>query len=141
MQRIEKKLRTNRVLIAATLISLLAISLTGCAALNAIKDRLPPPHRVEGGILFQYDAPAAQRVNLAGVFNDWGGTLIGPFDPTIDPMTKDDKGVWSIVIPLDPGRYEYKFVLDGGVVWKHDPNNPERVDDNYGGYNSVIVIK
>ena len=125
----------------AILISLLADSLAGCAALNAIKDRLPAPHRVDGGILFQYDAPAAQRVNLAGVFNDWGGTLIGPFDPTIDPMAKDEKGVWKIVIPLEPGRYEYKFVLDGGVVWKHDPNNAERVDDGYGGYNSVIVIK
>jgi len=141
MRIIEKKPRYRTVWAAAVLISLLVASLTGCAALNAIKDRLPEPHQVDGGILFQYDAPAAQRVNLAGEFNDWGGTLIGPFDPTIDPMTKDEKGVWKIVIPLDPGRYEYKFVLDGGVVWKHDPNNAERVDDSYGGYNSVIVIK
>jgi len=125
--------------ILATL--LLCGCLQGCSALNAIRDRLPPPHRVVGGVLFQYDAPAAQRVNLAGEFNDWGGTLIGPFDPTIDPMTKDEKGIWQIVIPLKPGRYEYKFVLDGGVVWKHDPNNAERVDDGYGGYNSVLVIK
>ncbi|MCK4271036.1 glycogen-binding domain-containing protein [bacterium] len=109
--------------------------------MTAIKDRLPPPHQVEGGVLFQFDAPAAQRVNLAGVFNNWGGTVIGPFDPTIDPMTKNEKGLWQIVIPLKPGRYEYKFVLDGGVVWKHDPNNAERVDDSFGGYNSVIVIK
>jgi 1,4-alpha-glucan branching enzyme len=128
-------------LAGAVPILLLAGLLTGCAALNAIKDRLPAPHRVEGGVLFQYDAPAAQRVNLAGVFNDWGGTLIGPFDPSIDPMVKGEKGIWSIVIRLDPGRYEYKFVLDGGVVWKHDPNNAERVDDGFGGYNSVIVIK
>jgi 1,4-alpha-glucan branching enzyme len=136
MRPVEKHL-----LVAAALISLLTVFLMSCAALNAIKDRLPPPHQVEGGILFQYDAPAAQRVNLAGVFNDWGGTLIGPFDSTIDPMTKNEKGIWQIVIPLDPGRYEYKFVLDGGVVWKHDPNNAERVDDSFGGYNSVIVIK
>jgi 1,4-alpha-glucan branching enzyme len=120
---------------------LIGSNLLACSAMNAIKDRLPPPHRVEGGILFQYDAPAAQRVNLAGEFNDWGGTLIGPLDPSRDPMTKNEKGIWEIVIPLKPGRYEYKFVLDGGVVWKHDPNNAERVDDSFGGYNSVIVIK
>jgi 1,4-alpha-glucan branching enzyme len=125
----------------ALMASFLCCSLLGCAAMSAIKDRLPPPHRVQGGILFQFDAPAAQRVNLAGEFNDWGGTLIGPFDPTIDPMTKNEKGIWKIVSPLKPGRYEYKFVLDGGVVWKHDPNNAERVDDSFGGYNSVIVIK
>jgi 1,4-alpha-glucan branching enzyme len=133
-------------IITPSLLSILATVLLGscflgCSALNAIKDRLPPPHRVDGGVLFQFDAPAAQRVNLAGEFNDWGGTLIGPFDPTIDPMTKDEKGLWKIVIPLKPGRYEYKFVLDGGVVWKHDPNNAERVDDGFGGYNSVLVIK
>jgi 1,4-alpha-glucan branching enzyme len=127
------------VLILATL--LLCSCFLACSALKAIKDRLPPPHRVEGGVLFQFDAPAAQRVNLAGEFNDWGGTLIGPFDPTIDPMSKNEKGLWQIVIPLKPGRYEYKFVLDGGVVWKHDPNNAERVDDGFGGYNSVLVIK
>jgi len=120
---------------------LLCCGLLACTAMTAIKDRLPQPHQVEGGVLFQFDAPAAQRVNLAGVFNDWGGTLIGPFDPTIDPLTKNEKGLWRIVIPLKPGRYEYKFVLDGGVVWKHDPNNAERVDDSFGGYNSVIVIK
>jgi 1,4-alpha-glucan branching enzyme len=123
------------------ILTVLCTVLLGCAAMNAIKDRLPAPHRVEGGILFQYDAPAAQRVNLAGQFNDWGGTLIGPLDPTIDAMTKNEKGIWQIVVPLKPGRYEYKFVLDGGVVWKHDPNNAERVDDGYGGYNSVVVIK
>jgi 1,4-alpha-glucan branching enzyme len=135
------KQKTKRLFSTVVLMSLLIICLMGCATMSAIKDRLPPPHRVESGILFQYDAPAAQRVNLAGVFNDWGGTLTGPFDPTIDPMTKNEKGIWQITIPLDPGRYEYKFVLDGGVVWKHDPNNAERVDDGYGGYNSVIVIK
>ncbi len=125
----------------ALMASLLCCGLLACTTLNAIKDRMPPPHQVDGGILFQYDAPAAQRVNLAGVFNDWGGTINGPFDPTIDAMIKDEKGIWQIVIPLKPGRYEYKFVLDGGVVWKHDPNNAERVDDSFGGYNSVVVIK
>lgn len=125
----------------ALMVLLLCCGLLACAAMTAIKDRLPPPYRVQGGVLFQFDAPAANRVNLAGEFNDWGGTLIGPFDPTIDSMTKNEKGLWQIVIPLKPGRYEYKFVLDGGVVWKHDPNNAERVDDGFGGYNSVLVIK
>lgn len=123
------------------LFSFIIMLLSGCAVMNAIKDRLPPPHRVENGIRFLFDAPSAKTVNLAGTFNDWGGTLHGPFNPSIDPMHRNEQGVWEIVIPLKPGKYEYKFVIDGGVVWKEDPNNPERVDDGFGGYNSVLVVK
>ena len=44
----------------------------GCSA-NIIKKRLLPPYKVSGGILFQYDAPSARQVNLAGNFpdNEW----------------------------------------------------------------------
>ena len=123
------------------LLLLLVALLSGCTLTSAIKDRLPPPQRVEEGVVFFFDAPSAKTVNLAGTFNDWGGTLHGPFNPSIDAMEKNEQGVWAIVIPLKPGKYEYKFVIDGGVVWKEDPNNPERIDDGYGGSNSILVVK
>ena len=71
------------------LTALLAICFSlGCSAVsNSIRDRLPPPAEVEGGILFRYEAPAARMVTLAGNFNNWGGTEGGGrYDPTIDPM-------------------------------------------------------
>jgi 1,4-alpha-glucan branching enzyme len=126
---------------AGFLFLLVLVTLSGCALTGAIKDRLPAPQHVEGGIAFYFDAPSAKTVNLAGTFNDWGGTLHGPFNSSIDPMEKNEQGVWMVVIPLKPGKYEYKFVIDGGVVWKEDPNNPERVDDGYGGHNSILVVK
>jgi hypothetical protein len=43
------------------------------------------------------------------------------------------------VEPLPPGRYEYKFVIDG-VTWKEDPNNPQRVDDGFSGFNSLLIV-
>jgi len=28
-------------------------------------------------------------------------------------LKKDEKGIWSIILPLKEGRYEYKFIIDG----------------------------
>jgi 1,4-alpha-glucan branching enzyme len=137
MTRIDTK--TIRVTALGLLVALL---LGGCGYARIIRNRLPIPHRVEGGILFQFEAPSARYVNLAGDFNDWGGTATtGRFDPTIDPMVDPDgDGVWTIIKPLRPGRYQYKFVLDHGVRWERDPNNPGT--DQEGGFtNSLVIVK
>ena len=60
---------------------------------------------------FECRAPAAQAVFLAGSFNDWKA------DAT--PMTKDGEGNWSVTLDLPPGRYQYKFVVDGN--WCCEP--------------------
>ena len=124
--------------------SLLAVSLTagGCLLARIIRNRIPPPHRVEGGILFQYEAPSAKYINLAGSFNSWCGTEgSGRFDPTIDPMSDEDgDGIWTIVKDLKPGRYQYKFVIDHAVRWELDPNNPNTIQD--GDFtNSLLIVR
>lgn len=132
--------RRARALILAILsMSFLAFTLSGCVALKAIRTRLPKPKPAPTGILFQYEAPAAREVNLAGNFNNWGGTQGGGrFDPHIDPMTSDEQGVWRIYVPLPPGRYQYKFVIDQ-VRWEKDPNNPDVAWE--GGFeNSLVVV-
>ena len=93
-----------------------------------------PPTAVEDGVLFSHEAPAAATVHLAGEFNGW--------DPAALPMGDEDgDGVWEVVIKLQEARtYQYKFVIDGGAVWEPDPSNPETVDDNYGGRNSVMSV-
>jgi hypothetical protein len=129
--------RAFLVLLAVTL-----LFLCSCAGvLNVIEDRLPPPHEVGNGMVFSYHAPSARQVTLAGNFNNWGGTQGGGrYDPSIDPMTDvDGDGIWQIVLPLPPGRYQYKFVIDGGVRWEQDPNNPDK--DTEGGIeNSLIIV-
>ncbi len=52
-------------------------------------------------------APEAVRVCVAGDFNDWS--------PTAWPMDKGVEGIWKLDVHLPPGRYEYKFVMDG--IW------------------------
>ena len=46
--------------------------ISGCS-LSIIKKRLAAPHETSSGILFQFDAPSARQVNLAGDFpdNEW----------------------------------------------------------------------
>lgn len=52
-------------------------------------------------------APSATHVMVAGTFNDW--------NTQATPMARDDGGRWRVALALPPGRYEYKFLVDG--VW------------------------
>jgi alpha-amylase/alpha-mannosidase (GH57 family) len=86
----------------------------------------------EDGVTFTLQAPEAAEVYIAGDFNSW--------HPAKDAMARDETGTWVVTIALKPGRYEYKFVVDGGETWKHDITNPLWVNDPYGGRNSVVII-
>jgi len=90
------------------------------------------PEIVQGGVIFRYYDPKAQRVNLVGDFNNWS--------PKVDAMTDENgDGEWTLFYDLKPGVYQYKFVVDG-VKWIADPSNPERVSDGFEGQNSVVRV-
>jgi hypothetical protein len=74
--------------------------------------------------------PNAKTVCLAGSFNDW--------NPTNFAMVKKD-GKWSFPIYLKPGKYTYKFVVDGN--WIRDPGNELWENNEYGTGNSIIWIE
>ena len=125
------------------ILSLLIVGfIFGCAI---IKKRLPSPYPVVGGILFQYEAPSARQVNLAGDFpdNQWmkdgDKTDMMYDDGTHGDLVASD-GIWSLIKNLSVGRYQYKFVIDRNT-WVEDPNTPETTDDGYGGKNSVLIVK
>ena len=78
------------------------------------------PHEVDGiaGVLFAAWAPNAERVSVAGEFNDWDGRR--------HPMRlRGGSGVWGLFIPdLAPGalyKYEIRSALNGAVFVKADP--------------------
>lgn len=79
---------------------------------------------------FTYPDAAAERVHVIGQFNDWSRTR--------DPLTRAPDGTWTITLSLDPGRYEYKFTVDGAEVL--DPANPERVPNPFGDFNNILVV-
>ncbi len=134
--------RIVRSAVAVFTVFVLILPAGGCLFWRVIRNRMPAPHPVKGGILFQYEAPSARYVNLAGNFNTWCGTEgSGRFDATIDPMSDEDgDGIWTIVKTLRPGRYQYKYVIDHGARWERDPSNPDTGEEG-GITNSLIIVK
>ncbi len=111
----------NRLCIIITLLLPLV-----CCALK------PPSPQVEpGGVRFSFYAPSATSIAVAGSFNHWDtehDQLRGP----------DGKGIWTILLPLSEGRYEYRFVIDKRE-WALDPSMPT-MDDELGEKNSIITV-
>jgi chromosome partitioning protein len=98
---------------------------------TARDDRARPsaPAVTSEGVMFTIEAPDAERVQLAGDFNDW--TLDGN---EMEPMG----GVWKKMVKLPPGRYRYRYVVDGR--WQNDPLNAAIEPSPYGGDDSVLVM-
>ena len=48
-------------------------------------------------------------------------------------------GVWSVTLPLEPGHYEYMFVVDG-QRWVGNPAAIEQADDGFGSRNAVLEV-
>lgn len=87
------------------------------------------PAVMSEGVMFTIEAPDAERVQLAGDFNNW--TLDGNEMEAIG-------GVWKKVVKLPPGRYRYRYVVDGR--WQNDPLNAAVEPSPYGGDDSVLVM-
>ena len=84
-------------------------------------------------VQFELRAPDAQRVSLAGSFNNWNGDAI----PLVRSSSATD--IWTVTLPLEPGEHQYLFVIDG-ERWMPDPRAHAQVDDGFGQSNSVITV-
>ncbi|HEX5830587.1 MAG TPA: isoamylase early set domain-containing protein [Gemmatimonadaceae bacterium] len=82
-------------------------------------------------VKFVIAAPAAGTVALVGDFNAWDKQAT-PLRPTSQP------GIWSVSLPLAPGRHEYAFIVDGGE-WRADPA-ATRVLDDFGTESSIVTV-
>lgn len=85
------------------------------------------PAVTPAGVMFTLEAPKAERVQLAGDFNGWGLEGMSPSGP-----------IWKKVVPLEPGRYRYRYVVDG--QWQSDPLNPTVEPSPFGGHDSILVV-
>ncbi len=73
-----------------------------------------------------------KRVSLAGSFNNW--------NKDADPLKLDSDGkTWRISKSFAPGKYQYKFVLDG-EKWVTDPLAKSNENDGNGNINSVLIL-
>jgi len=46
--------------------------------------------------------------------------------------------VWTKVVMVFPGRYEYRYFADG--QWCNDPVNPHKCANGFGSQNDIIVV-
>lgn len=81
-------------------------------------------------VLLELDAPEAREVFVAGSFDDWKCASL--------PMVRLDSGLWVKELVLEPGEYEYLFVVDGR--WTPDPQAPRTSPNPFGGVNSCLTV-
>jgi len=93
--------------------------------------KMPPPVPSTGNTTFTLRGHTdAEAVAIYGSFNDWLQTK--------NYCAKESDG-WVCRIDLTPGKYTYKFLVDG--VGLNDPANSATEDDGNDHMDSVIIIK
>lgn len=99
-------------------------------SVTAKKLVLPQPS-LKGNTVFRLKGHADARVvAVAGSFNEWNQS---------QRLCGKEGDEWVCRIDLEPGKYTYKFIIDGD--WILDPDNPTTEDDERGITNSVLVVK
>ena len=90
------------------------------------------PQLIGDRVLLRYYDPTARDVKIAGDFSNW---------QPVDNIMVQQKGnkIWKGTVHLKPGRYQYKFLVDG--QWKMDPYNHEVTTTDMGVSNSLLVVQ
>lgn len=79
---------------------------------------------------FKFYAPQAKKVELGGCFNNWKSDK--------NPLKKDATGNWKTSLKLKPGRYQYRFLVDG--TWQNAQEPVECVPNGLGSWNCVVEV-
>lgn len=87
--------------------------------------------QIDGHVVFSTMYPRAKEVKIAGDFNNWQ-----PETSTFKKVT--DSGKWELKLPIEPGTYRYRLVVDG--QWQQDPYNRMTEMNPYGEMNSVLNV-
>ena len=101
----------------------------GASQWVAFSDRLSADYQIKKLFILDSDN-TIERLQLAGDFNNWTAT---------DYPTQRSGDSLFIQLPIKPGKYAYKFVLNG-EQWVADPNAGESLIDPYGGQNSILRV-
>ena len=80
-------------------------------------------------VTFNYENSTATTVVVKGGWDSWAGEIA---------LVKGQDNVWSVEKELVPGKYEYKFIVDGDYI--QDPLNANTVDPNNNQSNSIVIV-
>lgn len=86
---------------------------------------------IESNYTFTYNGNSSTKeVVLTGSFNSWNESAF---------KMRRMGNTWTFKLHLGPGKYLYKFIVDGN--WLTDPNNKLWEENEYGGSNSVLWVE
>jgi len=89
--------------------------------------------KLRAAVTFTLNMPDASNVEVIGSFNQW--------TPNGFRMHWDERrGLWVLSVPLERGRYEYAFLVDGKTILP-DPKAVMQQDDGFGNKNSILIIE
>jgi 1,4-alpha-glucan branching enzyme len=80
--------------------------------------------------VFTITAPGATKVALVGDFTHWQQRPLA--------MKPTGGGQWQVSVPLAPGTYHYRFLVDG--EWRDDPECTLRVPNPFGSQDAVRTV-
>jgi hypothetical protein len=125
------------VAIAAGIAALIAVSIVAGSRISSrsqqpsVAGQAVQPRDTVQLVRFVFVDSGAASVALVGDFNEWtrGSTQL---------KRSGAPGVWTVSVPLTPGRHEYAFIVNGSR-WVADPLAIKSSDD-FGTESSVIRI-
>jgi chromosome partitioning protein len=86
-------------------------------------------------VVVRFKDAAAGDVRIAGDFNGWVP------DRGVRSLiaSEGQTRVWTKVLTLEPGTYQYRYVVDG--EWREDPANPQSAPGPTGQPNSILHVR
>lgn len=97
------------------------------------------PETIEPGasreVVVRFKDASAGDVRIAGDFNGWVP------DRGVRSLiaSEGQTRVWTKVLNLEPGTYQYRYVVDG--EWREDPANPRSAPGPTGQPNSILQVR
>jgi chromosome partitioning protein len=90
-----------------------------------------PPREV----IVRFKDSEAGDVRIAGDFNGW---VPDRGVRSLIAMEGENR-VWTKILTLEPGTYQYRYVVDG--EWREDPENPKSEPGPTGQPNSILHVQ
>ncbi len=90
---------------------------------------LKKSEKIKHKITFNPKGKEYRTVQIKGEMNAW--------NPNNTNLSLN-KGIWETEFEIEPGTYQYLFVVNGRQML--DPENPEKISNGMGGFNSVLKV-